>query len=289
MKLMEIISYEELLQSLSDLSVVKQGTENMQELIELKKQIDKTVSSLSNLDDLSRENLASIIQENPDAVPILASCVGLGREKLRNQLRHRLGSSGWVTLARTKPIQIIEMLDKQFNLLDRLNEQLNKDWTFADVLMERYLWSSKSATSAQGRGRSLEDQVEDVVKSLGLTYRMRCRFTGRGGNTAPCDLAIPEDRDPPLIVGAAKGFNSTGSKLTDAVREIEDIANVRLPKQFVFAFIDGIGWKRREADLKRIYDLWKQQYIDGIYTLVHMERFKKDLRNAAIRHGLLDK
>lgn len=241
------------------------------------------------MNELSRENLASIIQENPDAVPILARCVGLGYEKLQNQLKHRLGTSGWVTLARTKPIQVIEMLDEQFNLIDRLREELNKDWTFADVLMERYLWSSKSATVAQDRGRGLEDQVEKIVKSLGLTCRMRSRFSGRGGNTAPCDLAIPEDRDPPLIVGAAKGFNSTGSKLSDAVREIEDIANVRLPTQFVFAFIDGIGWKRRESDLKRIYELWKQRYIDGIYTLVHMERFKEDLRNAAIRHGLLDK
>jgi DpnII restriction endonuclease len=116
---------------------------------------------------------------------------------------------------------------------------------------------------------------------------MRGRFAGRGGNTAPFDLAIPENSNPPLIVGAAKGFNSTGSKLSDAVREIEELANVRLPRQFVFAFIDGIGWKRREADLRRIYNLWESQYIDGIYTLVHLERFKEDLRNAAVRHELL--
>ena len=283
---MEIISYDELLESLSDLSVVNHGTE--EDLNKLREQIDEVVSGLTNLTDLSRENLSAFIQEKPDAVPFLATCVGLGREKLRNQLRHRLGGSGWVTLARTQPMQIIEMLDEHFDLMAKLQEQLSKNWTFADVLLERYFWSSKSATSAQGRGRDLEDQVEEVVRSLGLSCRMRGRFTGRGGNSAPCDLAIPEDRDPPMIVGAAKGFNSTGSKLTDAVREIENIANVRLPNQFVFAFIDGIGWKRRENDLKRIYDLWKQQYIDGIYTLVHLERFKEDLKNAAIIRGLLN-
>jgi len=280
----EILTYEELVESLSDLSVPNHGMD--EDLRKIEVLIHKTVQGLTDLSELSRENLAGFIRENPDAVPLLATCVGLGREKLRNQLQHRLGSSGWVTLARTQPMKIIEMLDEHFDLVARLREQLTRNWTFADVLLERYVWSNKSATSAQGRGRKLEDQVEKVVKSLGLTYRMRCRFTGRGGNSAPCDLAIPADRDPPLIVGAAKGFNSTGSKLTDAVREIENIADVRLPNQFVFAFIDGIGWKRRENDLRRIYNLWKQQYIDGIYTLVHLERFKEDLGNAAIIRGL---
>lgn len=283
---MDLISYDDLLGSLSDLSMVKQNAGNLDEFIELRRQINLIVEDLSNLDDITQDNLCTLIQNEPDAVPLLASCVGLGREKLRGQLQHRLGTSGWVMISRKEPHRVISMLE-QFNLIERLKEQLRKKWTFNDVLLERYLWSSRSATSAQGQGRDLEDQIEEIVKNLGLSYSMRGRFAGRGGNTAPFDLAIPENSNPPLIVGAAKGFNSTGSKLSDAVREIEELANVRLPRQFVFAFIDGIGWKRREADLRRIYNLWESQYIDGIYTLVHLERFKEDLRNAAVRHELL--
>ena len=282
---MDLISYNDLLGSLSDLSMVGQNNGNLDEFIELKEQINTIVEDLSNLDDITEDNLCTLIQKEPDAVPILASCVGLGREKLRGQLTHRLGTGGWVKISRKEPQRVISMLE-QFNLIERLKEQLSKEWTFNDVLLERYLWSSRSATSAQGQGRDLEDQIEEIVKNLGLSCSMRGRFTGRGGNTAPFDLAIPGENNP-LIVGAAKGFNSTGSKLSDAVREIEELADVRLPRQFVFAFIDGIGWKRREADLRRIYNLWENQYIDGIYTLVHLERFKEDLKNAAVRHELL--
>lgn len=90
----------------------------------------------------------------------------------------------------------------------------------------------------------------------------------------------------PLAV-AAKGFDSTGSKLTDAVREIEEMADVRLPRQFVMAVIDGIGWKSRIADLRRLYDLWERQQIDGMYTLLTLDRFRADLAEAARLRGLL--
>lgn len=85
---------------------------------------------------------------------------------------------------------------------------------------------------------------------------------------------------------AAKGFDSTGSKLTDAVREIEDMANVRLPTQFVMAAVDGIGWKSRAADLRRIYELRATDRIDGLYTLNQLGDFRAALQEAAHRLGL---
>ena len=85
---------------------------------------------------------------------------------------------------------------------------------------------------------------------------------------------------------AAKGFDSTGSKLTDAVREIEEMADVRLPRQYVMAVVDGIGWKNRAADLRRIYALWQSQQIDGLYTLASLDRFRTDLTDAARLRGL---
>lgn len=57
------------------------------------------------------------------------------------------------------------------------------------------------------------------------------------------------------IAVAAKGFDSTGSKLTDAVREVEEMADIRLPAQYIMVVIDGIGWKSRIGDLRKIYHL----------------------------------
>ena len=88
------------------------------------------------------------------------------------------------------------------------------------------------------------------------------------------------------IAVAAKGFDSTGSKLTDAVREVEEMADVRLPTQFIMVVIDGIGWKSRINDLRRIYRLWESKQIDGMYTLQSLDAFRGDLANAAHLRGL---
>jgi hypothetical protein len=115
---------------------------------------------------------------------------------------------------------------------------------------------------------------------------MRTRFIGVGGKDAPCDLVIPNERDTQIVI-AAKGFNSTGSKLTDAVREVETIATVRLPRQYVYVIIDGIGWLRRQADLRRIYEGRLSDRIDGIYSLATLDSFRADLTSAAKRLSLI--
>jgi hypothetical protein len=244
-------------------------------------------AALLALEDVTRATLAGLVKEHPRWVPFLASCVDLGLEQLKRQLEHRLGTSGWITLARRQPERLVESLDQGFELVRAIQQQRGKAWTFADVLVERARWSQRSASRSITRGRRLEDVVERTVKALGLPYDMRVRFIGQRGQNAPCDFAIPAGGNDALIVGAVKGFDSTGSKLSDAVREIEQIAAVRLPRQFVFAFIDGIGWRGRKADLNRIYKLWTDQAIDGLYSVARLNIFQQDLAQAGRRLDLL--
>ena len=145
----------------------------------------------------------------------------------------------------------------------------------------------RTATDAGATGRRVEDEIEAVASDLGLACETRTRFEGRNGLTAPCDLAIPAGGAAARIVVAAKGFDSTGSKLTDAVREVEEMAEKRLPAQYVMAAVDGIGWKNRTNDLRRIYELWETKQIDGLYTLAALGTFRTDLEAAAVRLGLL--
>jgi hypothetical protein len=211
----------------------------------------------------------------------------LGLEQLKRQLQRLAGTSGWVRLAQKEPERLVAALDEAFGLIEQIRTQREQTWTFADVLLERYVWSRRRASTSVLQGRRLENVVEEVVASImAERYVMRTKFVGRGGEEAPCDIAIPDDGAGALIVGAVKGFNSTGSKLSDAVREIEHIASVRLPRQFVFAFVDGIGWLGRQADLRRIYDLWVSRAIDGLYSLARIETFRSDLNEAAHRLGL---
>lgn len=240
---------------------------------------------MAQVTDFSIETLAIWVSEHPTSVPVLGLAVGLSQESLRNILRHRFDTSGWVTLARNRPTDLVAMLDQEFDLVRLVRTQLSRKYDFGDVLVAR---SGGRGVAAGGMasGRKVEDEIETIAVNLGLECETRTRFAGRNGRTAPCDLVIPLAIQPEIVV-AAKGFDSTGSKLTDAVREIEEMAQVRLPRQYVIAVIDGIGWKSRAADLRRIYQLWESQQIDGMYTLATLDRFREDLEHAARLRGLL--
>lgn len=246
----------------------------------------ETAAAIQALPEVSRAALTELIQERGEFVPFLALCIGLSQEALKNILRHGLGSPSWLKLSASRPAELVALLDDQFELATRLEAERFKDWSFGDVLVERYASRSR-ATSSIGRGRGVEDQVEAIVSSLGLPYEMRTRFTGSHGRDGPCDLAVPSGGDEALIVCGMKGFDSTGSKLTDAVTEIERMADVRLARQFVFVVVDGIGWLGRKSDLKRIYQLLLDQAIDGLYTLSQLAQLKADIKQAARLRGLL--
>ena len=237
--------------------------------------------------DLTREALSGLIEVEPELVPILGLVVGLSQEALKNTLLYRLGSAGWIQLARRSSAEVVALLDDEFNLLARLDEERSHKWDYGDILLER-AGSRGQAGRAIRRGKALEDKVEMLVgkQGLDLPYKVRTRFVGTAGRSAPCDIAIPDGGDKALIAIAIKGFDSTGSKLTDAVREVVAMADVRQPRQFVYAVVDGIGWKSRKADLRRIYDLWSNDMIAGVYSLAHFDEFRSELESAVRRLNL---
>ncbi|RBY92954.1 hypothetical protein [Blastococcus sp. TF02A-30] len=276
-----IPSFEEYIDSLGRLSIhldPTAGTPESAALIE-------AAQSLYELPEIDTATLATWANDHPEWVPALGLTVGLSQERLKNTLRHALGSSGWVSIARARPYELIEFLEEEFDLVRLLTIQRDRRYDFGDILVAR-AGTRATAARAGAAGRRIEDEIEAIAEDLGLDYETRTRFVGRNGRTAPCDLVVPGGGDAAIAV-AAKGFDSTGSKLTDAVREIEEMAEVRLPRQFVMAVIDGIGWKSRQADLRRIHSLWEQQQIDGMYTLATLGDFRADLEEVARLRGFL--
>lgn len=65
------------------------------------------------------------------------------------------------------------------------------------------------------------------------------------------------------------------------------MAEIKTGRQFVFAVIDGVGWLRRQSDLRRIHALRAEDSIDGLYTISQLGEFRLDLELAANRLGLL--
>lgn len=256
-------------------------------LDKLDRTAEEVAQTLVSLPEVSRASVASAVRDHGDWVPLLALCVGLTQEQLKNQLRHRFGSASWRNLAQTCPDELVAFLDQRFGLIEALREQRERTWSFAEVLRERLRWSRRRGVSSTVSGRVVEDAVERVLRELRLPYTMRTTFEGQAKQHAPCDFAVPKGGPEALIVGAAKGFDSTGSKLTDAWREVEQMAKVRLPRQYIFVVVDGIGWRNRLSDLKRIWMLKEQNSVDGLYNLSMLDQFRADLKEAAHRLGLI--
>ena len=248
-------------------------------------QVRAAAESLADLAEITAESLSAWALARPNDVPVLGLAVGLSQEKLKNALKDRFDTSGWVTLARQRSDDLIAMLDEEFDLVRLVEMQRHQAFKFGDILVARGS-GRQSAGRAGMAGRSIEDEIERIAKGLGLTTAVRIKFAGRDRRTAPCDLAVLSGKQVVIAV-AAKGFDSTGSKLTDAVREVEEMADVRLPRQFIMVVIDGIGWKSRISDLRRIYELWATQRIDGMYTLSSLDAFARDLEDAARLRRLL--
>ena len=235
---------------------------------------------------LDRAKLAELIRQHSWIVPYLASCAGLGTEQLRGMLHRKLNTSGWLKAGRARSEELVSALDEELGIVGEVNEQISRRWTLADVFMERVRFGSRRASESQRGGRGLEDQVDTILRELNIPHAMRTRFSGRNNQDAPCDFACPEGGSGALIVGAIKGFDSTGSKLSDAVREIQEMAAKRLPRQYVYAIVDGNGWRRRQADLRRIFALYQDSDLDGLYNMARLNEFRVDVRVAADRLSL---
>lgn len=277
----EIPTFEEYLASLGQLTAHTDPTRATEETVRIK----AAAASLAELDEITPDTLAAWAAEHYASANVLGLAVGLSQERLKTTLKYHLGTSGWLTLARERPSDLVEMLDREFELVHLVDFQRRRSYDFGDILVARAS-TRQTANSAAASGRMVEDHIEAIANDLGLPCETRTRFIGRNRRTAPCDLVIPSGSNADIAV-AAKGYDSTGSKLGDAVREIEEMADVRLPRQYIMAVIDGIGWNNRLSDLKKIYILWERQQIDGMYTLATLDRFRDDLQQAARLRGLL--
>lgn len=272
---MAVLPFDDYVQTLSSLTAHVDPTASSPEAEDIK----SAARSLGGLPDIDAAALEEWVRTHPRWVPVLGIAIGLSRERVKNVLRDRFGTAGWATLAQDHPEELVAWLDLDYNLVRAVAAGRARKYDFGDVLVAR-AGTRATAKRATVSGRQVEDEIEKIAGDLGLQYETRTRFEGRHGRTAPCDLVVPSSAEAAIVV-AAKGFDSTGSKLSDAVREIEEMADVRRPDQYVMAVIDGIGWKGRIADLRRIHTLWATHQIDGMYTLGTLATFRKDLKTAA--------
>lgn len=235
---------------------------------ELVESIDETIASLGNkIPD--QEDLRLEFLRQPNFLDICRLFFGHSQETVAHMICAGLAckSTGFVNLrkiAQKEPAKMAAVM-VELELPDLIHNYTTKKWTTKDILVERYKMSRGRAIAGQNRGRALEDEVEKVLIEKGIPFQRGVTFTGQKGQTAKCDFCIPT-KDHPKIVLESKGFEATGSKLTDFLGDVLKIGQAKEYQMYFFVVTDGRGWHNRQSDLKKLVDFHDEGLLDMIYT-----------------------
>jgi len=205
--------------------------------------------------------------------------LGLSADQMRTALKSELGDGGIGSKRLAgDPGGFLAALER-LGLPEKMAATVNRKPVWSDVLAERLRSGRGSAISGQRRGRGLEDFVESIVKEVfGLDgYVARGTFTGEHGKTAKFDFAVP-NRDRPRIILEAKAYGATGSKMTDVIGDLDKIIEAMRRDATLLFVTDGLTWRDRTADLRKVVERQNEGKIARVYTTGMGEQFRDDLQ-----------
>lgn len=170
---------------------------------------------------------------------------------------------------------------EETQILERMSAEVNRPPEWSDRLVGLFQGGWGSAVKGQLRGRMLEDFTEGILKKVFSPEQIipRCQFLGANGlSSEKADFAIPSAKDA-LILIEVKAFNATGSKQTDVLGDIYRIVEQKRDDTAFILVTDGISWKARSSDLRKIIHLQNLGKIRKIYTMAMAKEFEADLRS----------
>jgi hypothetical protein len=189
------------------------------------------------------------------------------------------GGAG-VTNFRSDPDAFVAKLEET-QILERMSAEIDRPPEWSDRLVGLFQGGWGSAVKGQLRGRMLEDFTEGILKKVFPPEQIipRCQFLGANGlSSEKADFAIPSAKDA-LILIEVKAFNATGSKQTDVLGDIFRIVEQKRDDTAFILVTDGISWKARSSDLRKIIQLQNVGKIRKIYTMAMAKEFESDLRS----------
>lgn len=74
--------------------------------------------------------------------------------------------------------------------------------------------------------------------------------------------------------------------MTDVIGDIEKIIAAKRPDTALLFFTDGMTWKQRKNDLRRIVEYQNAGEITRIYTYAMAQQFEDDLRDLKSEYRL---
>ncbi|NNJ27456.1 DpnII family type II restriction endonuclease [Alienimonas chondri] len=248
------------------------------------------IGRISVRDTYSREHVSALFSADFKAAQTVVRLVlGMSRDEFTVALKDRLGSVGGVGVLRFNKDReaYLDALD-DLSIRPALGGLVNRPVDWKDILEERLRFGRGSAIKGQNRGRSLEDAIESIVSNVfgAGSYETRCRFVGANGTeTEKADFAIPSKDDPRILI-ECKGYGATGSKQTDVLGDIERIAARKRSDTHLLLVADGVSWKERLNDLRKLIAWQNEGKISRIYTQMMAVDLESDLRDLKKEHSL---
>lgn len=240
--------------------------------------IIKRIKLISQKKAYTIEDVKALLDENfDDGILICRLFLGFSKDQFVSVMKGIRSEQGiGVKSYKANPELFIKDL-LSTGLLEAMVNEANRKLHWSDVLVERLRSGRGSAISGQKRGRDVEDFVESIVKNVfGENYQARCTFSGRSGKDAKCDFAIPTKSVPRILI-ESKGYGATGSKMTDILGDIRTIIDAKRPDTTFLFFTDGLTWKQRKSDLRKIIDFQHNGDITRVYTYAMADQFEADL------------
>lgn len=226
--------------------------------------------------------LATLLSEDPAYLDVFRLFFAKSQDAIAHLLGAALGTGGsyskFRSLAKKEPDRVARALvDLRLDKL--IAEHASKRWGLREVLTERYMMLRGRAIAGQKRGRGLEDEVEGLLKAVvGDAYVRGQSFTGMDGKKAKTDFAIPGVHEPKIVI-ECKGFQATGSKLTDVLGDVEKVLEAKGPHMYCFVVTDGQGWLNRASDLRTLVKYQNSHRIDMIYTRRRLPDLEKAVKH----------
>ncbi len=202
--------------------------------------------------------------------------LGLSKDKFESELKERLGTGGTGIQRFKADHQAFLAVLEDMGLCDAMTATINRKLVWSDILKERLRFGRGSAIQGQQRGRGLEDFAENIIQNIfHNSYEVRCTFQGINGS-AKCDFAIP-GKERPCILIEVKGYGATGSKMSDIIGDIDAIIRAKRPDARLLLLTDGLTWRSRKNDLKKLIQRQNNGLITRIYTKRMADKFRTDL------------
>jgi len=211
----------------------------------------------------------------------------LSKDEFTHLFRQQAGENTSLTRFRTEPSKYLDAL-ASLGLVERMSEAIKTPVTWRDVLVERLKGGRGSAIRGQLRGRALEDFVERIlVEVFGPDrYDSRCQFVGASGKEVEkADFAVPQKDDPAILI-EVKAYGATGSKQTDVLGDVNRIIAQKRADTAFLLVTDGITWRDRVSDLRKLVERQNRGAITRIYTRSMAKQLRDDLAQLKSEHGI---